>query len=594
MERKDIDQKYKWKLNEIYENKDAYVEDLKKVENILEKILQYKGRILESSNTLFEVLSLDTKISRILNKIAVYISLNYSLDTRDAKFSKEMATLTDLFSKIEEKTNFIITELSKLSEKQLKVFLKENGKLKPYEFALKKVIKNSKYTLTLEKEELLSKLFPILNAGDDIFDKINNADVDYGFILDENGKEHKLTGGTYQKFVSSQDRTLRKNAVYKMHEYYQKHSNTIAECLKQNTKKNCIMSTIRGYNSPLESSLMDDDITVEFYENFIKSIHENIDTLTRMLSLYKKALNLDEMHIYDVNAKIGKNLKEDYSIEDITTLVSKSLEIMGEDYLKVVNKAWKENWIDFYETTGKRSGAFSSGSFDTKPYILLNYTGSFNDAETLTHELGHSIHSYYANKNQDEISADYPIFLAEIASTTHEILFNDYLLKNAKDKDTKIYILNNILSNYKSTVFRQAEFAEFEKIIHERTQNGENLTREDFTNIYMDLQNLYYKDIINDDIIKYECLRIPHFYNSFYVYKYATGLCIAYKFAGDIINKKENAVANYIKFISSGGKDYPLEILKECGIDANSNIVENSIQIIEKYLDEFEQLIEKE
>jgi len=595
MERKDIDKNYKWDLREIYSSQEKYQEDINEVKTLLEKILTFKDKVLESSTLLLEVLTIETSMNRKLNKLFTFINLNYTLDTRDSSYTKELGHLIDFASEIEEKTSFITTELSKLTEEKLEKFLEEKEELKKYEFSLRKIIRNSKYILSLEKEELLSKLSPLLSAGDDIFEKLDNADVDYGEIEDSTGKKHVLTGGTYQSFITAQDRTLRKNAVYAMHEFYKKHANTIAECLKNNTKGNTIIADIRGYESALEASLMDDDITVNFYNSFIESIRANIKTLHRMIDLYKKAMKLDEMHIYDINAKVGKNLQENYSVEDMKQIVKSSLEVLGDKYLEIVDKAWNENWVDFYETKGKRSGAFSSGTYDTKPYILLNYTGSFNDVETLAHELGHSIHSYYANKNQDEISSNYPIFLAEIASTTHEILLNDYLLKNAKDKQTKIFILNNILSSYKSTVFRQTEFAEFEKIIHERTQNGENLTCEDFTNIYMNLQNFYYDNLVNDDIIKYECFRIPHFYHSFYVYKYATGLCIAYKFAKDILEKKENATENYIKFLSSGGKNYPLEILKECGIDLEKNdVVKESITIIESYLDEFETLTEKE
>lgn len=592
MDRNKIDAKFKWDLDSIYKNDAEYDRDIEKAKEITDKELSYKNRVLESSKTLLEIMDYELECERLVNKLYIYANLHYSLDTRDAHWTSCIASLMDLYSDLGTKTSFISTELAKLTDEMLDKFLKEEPELKRYEFGLRKTIKHSSHILSLECEELLSTISPVLGAGDAIFDKLDNADIDLGIITDSENKEYKLTGGSYREFVGSKDVELRRNAVYKMHEYYKKHANTISECLQNNTKTNCILAKVRDYGSPLEWSLMSDNIPVKFYNKVIESTHKNIDTLHKMMESYKKALNLSEMHIYDINARIGEVPDKKYSIDEVKSIVRNSLEVMGEEYLKVVDKAFNENWIDFYETEGKTSGAFSSGCYDTKPYILLNYTGGFDDIETLAHELGHSVHSYYSRTNRGPEDCDYPIFLAEIASTTQEVLLNNYLLNNTDDKEMKKYILNNILSNFKSTVFRQVEFAEFEKSIHEKTQAGENLTKEDFTDIYFDLQKFYYgPNVVMDDIIKYECLRIPHFYNSFYVYKYATGLSIAYKFAGDIIAKKPGAVENYVKFLSSGGKDYPLNILKSCGIDLEKEkVIEDSCIIINTYLDEFNSL----
>lgn len=593
MERKDIDKKYKWDLSEIYKNEEAFKEDEERFKKLIENEATYRGKVLESSKTLQEVLDLDTEIERVLNKMFVFRSLYTELDTRDGKASANLKRLMDLYSQESVKVSFIQTELSKLTKDKMEEYIKENPNLEKYRFALTKIIRQSEHILSLENEELLSAISPVVDVGSDVFSKIDDADIILEDIKDSKGKKHKLTSGTFNEYIRSNDRTLRKEAYYKLHEYYEKHENSIGECLASHIKTDVIFSKLRKYNSALESHLINDDLDEKFYNKVIDDTHKNLKTLHRMMRLYKKALGLKEMHIYDINARIGKLGNKKYTAEEIISTVKNALEIMGPDYMKVVNEAFDDGWVDFYETPGKRSGAFSSGCYDTKPYILLNATGSFDDIETLAHELGHSIHSYYSNKSRSIVDCDYPIFLAEIASTTHEILLNDYLLKNAKNDEMKKYILNNILSMYKSTVFRQVEFGEFEKIVFDKTEAGENLTKDDFTNIYLDLQNKYYgKDVINDEIIKYECLRIPHFYRSFYVYKYATSLCIAYHFASDIINKKENAVANYIKFISSGGKDYPLAILKECGIDLEKeDLMSYSIDLIEKYMDELEKLI---
>ena len=593
MERKDIDKKYKWDLSEIYKNEDAYKEDKERLLKLVDNEESYKGRVLESSKSLQEILDLDTEIERVISKMYVFRSLQTELDTRDGKAASSLKELMDLYSTLSVRVSFISTELSKLTKEKMEEFIKENPNLEKYRFTLTKIIRHSKHILSLENEELLSAISPVIDVGSDVFNMIDNADIVLEDIKDSKGKKHKLTSGTFNEYVRSNDRTLRKEAYYKMHEYYKKHENAISECLASHIKTDVIFSRLRKYNSALESHLMDDNLDEKFYNKVIDDANKNLKTLHRMMRLHKKALGVDELHIYDLNARIGKLKDKKYTIDEIIETVKDALGIMGPSYMKVVNEAFDENWVDFYETPGKRSGAFSSGCYDTKPYLLLNATGSFDDIETLAHELGHSIHSYYSNKNRTQIDADYPIFLAEIASTTHEILLNDYLLKSAKDNEMKKYILNNILAMYKSTVFRQVEFGEFEKIVFDKTEAGENLTKDDFTNIYLDLQNKYYgKDVINDEIIKYECLRIPHFYRSFYVYKYATSLCIAYHFASDIINKKENAVENYIKFISSGGKAYPLDILKECGIDLEKeDIMSYSIKLIEKYMDELEKLI---
>ena len=592
MDRKDIDKKYKWDLESIYKNDEEYNKDLEEFKEIGNKLCKYEGKVLDNAKNLLEVLKLDTECERLIDKLYTFSHLNYDLDTRNGKNLSRFNTLMDEYSRVNTMTSFVSTELSKLTHDKLNEFIKEEPELKAYRFNLEKIIKQSKYILSLESEKLLSTLSPILDEGAEVFDKIDNADINLGEVEDKDGKKLKLTSGSYGEFVRSSDRVLRKNAVYKMHEYYKNHENSISECLYNHVKTDSIITKLRGYNSSLEASLMHDDISVDFYKKVIEDTHKNLPVLHRMMNVYKKALGVDKMHIYDINARLGKLKDKNYSIEEINDTIKKALEIMGPKYMEVVNKAFNENWVDYYETTGKASGAYSSGCYDSKAYILLNYTGKFDDVETLAHELGHSIHSYYSKKERGPIDYQYPIFLAEIASTTHEILLNDYLLKNAKDNETKKYILNNILSGYKSTVFRQVEFAEFEYIIHDRIEKGENLTKEDFTNIYLELQNKYYgKDIINDEIIKYECLRIPHFYSSFYVYKYATSLCIAYHFASDIINKKEGAVDNYIKLISSGGKDYPFKILKECGIDLEKEDIMNySLTLINKYIDELESI----
>lgn len=592
--RNEIDTKYKWDLEAIYSNIDLYYKDMDKVKKILKKIKKFKGHVLDLSENLLKIMDLDQEVSTLFDKMINYINLNLELDTRDGFYNSKYKELLDFYSNLDLDLNFISEELKKLNNEILNSFLKEKPKLKKYEFDLRHTIKMNKHILSLESENLLSTLSPVLSVGEEIFSKLDDADSDFGEATDSKGIAHKITHGTFARYICGDDRVLRKNADEKYHEYYKKHANTISECLSSHIKTVCIISKLRGYSSPLEASLSNDDISIDFYNHFIKEINDNLPTLHRMMHITKKALKLDEMHIYDIRCKLDSKVKQDYTIEEMQSILLEALKPLGSEYIDGVKEAFNSNWVDYYETPGKRSGAFSVTSVSTKPYLLLNYTGSFDDLETFSHELGHSMHTYFSNKYQDPVDVVYPIFLAEIASTTNELLLNNYLLNNAKDKNFKKFILNNIISMYKSTIFRQAEFAEYQAIIYDKTQKGENLTKEDFTSIYYDLQKKYYGDeVIQDDYIKYECLRIPHLYYSFYVYKYATSLAIAYKFAYKILSNEPGAVESYIKFLSSGGKDYPLNILKECGIDVEKdNLLDYSIKMINNYMDEFEKLLD--
>ncbi len=591
--REEIDKKYKWDLDSLYPSMTEYNADLDKLKQIVKKMEKYKGKVLASSSNLYELLVLNLEQEQIFNKLANFIHLNCELDTRNDFYSAKMGELTDFYSDIELKLNFISEELKALTEDILEKFLKENSKLKDYEFILRCTIRANSHLLSLESENLLTKLSPVLYNGDEVFSLLDDADSVYDDVVDSKGKKHKLTNGTYARYMSGSDRVLRKNAALSLHEYYKKHANTLSSCLYNHVKTSVITSSLRMYSSPLARELEQDDLTLEFYDKFIKSVNDNLSTLHRMMKLTKKALKLNTLHIYDIGTKLADGVKVDYTIEEMQDILLKALAPLGEEYIAGVREAFSSNWVDYYETPGKRSGAFSTVTTTTKPYLLLNYTGSFNDLETFAHELGHSMHTYFANKYRTPIDADYPIFLAEIASTTNELLLNNYLLKTTNDKKFKRYLLSNLISMYRSTIFRQTEFSEFESTIYKLTEEGKNLTKEDFTSIYYDLQKKYYGPlVVQDDYIKYECLRIPHMYYTFYVYKYATSLAIAYHFAYAILSNKEGAVENYLHLLKSGGKDYPANILKECGIDINSNdILDYSIKMINNYMDEFEKLI---
>ena len=392
--------------------------------------------------------------------------------------------------------------------------------------------------------------------------------------------------------LKSKDRNVRKAAFNSLYKSYMQFKNTFASLLKGNIKSNFFVSKTRKYNSPLEMYLFDDYIDKKLYLELIEKVNKNLDINHDYMKVRKKILGLDSLHMYDVYAPLVDNIAKEYSYEEAKEIVINALKPLGEDYIKNLTYLFDNNCIDVYHNKNKRSGAYSWGSYDTMPYVLLNFEGEFNDVSTIAHELGHSMHSLYSNKNRPYHDHGYPIFLAEIASTVNEILLNKYCSENAKTKEEKAYYLNNLLEMFRSTLIRQTMFAEFELKIHDLEEEGESLTEELISNTYYEINKKYFgEDVISDDEIKVEWARIPHFYTSFYVFKYATGISAAAKIAGDILEKKEGALENYIEFLSSGGSDYPLEILKKVGIDmANDDTIDKALNMFKNTLEEFKKL----
>ena len=397
-DRKSIPENYKWDLDSLYKTTEEYYKDVEASNKILEKLKKYKCKVLASAKNLLNILSIQIELDLLLDKMANYVHLNSELDTRDSFYDSLLKELIDFYSNVSLELNFISDELKSLTDELLDKFIKEEPGLKAYEFGLRHTIKMNKHLLSLECENLLSSLSPVLDAGEDIFSKLDDADSDYGEVLDKEGHSHKLTGSSFSKFVSGEDRVLRKNADEKMHEYYKKHANTFAACLSNHVKTGSILSKIRGYESTLEASLSSDNITPTFYKNFIMEVNDNLDVLHRMMKIYKKAFKLDEMHIYDTRCRLESGVKVNYTIEEMQSILKNALSPLGEEYLSGVKEAFENNWVDYYETPGKRSGAFSTTTIATKPYLLLNYTGTFDDLETFAHELGHSMHTYFSNK----------------------------------------------------------------------------------------------------------------------------------------------------------------------------------------------------
>lgn len=592
-QRCEIDDSYKWDLSKIYSSNDEIKSDLNRVLLLTEELCSYEGHLLTSSTNLLDAINKYYEVMRLIDKLVVYANMKHHEDMSINSNLALVKRIDSVCDKVFSDISFFTPELLKSDYSLIDSYMKENEELKKYYFVLKDTFRTKEHTLTKEIETLLASLGEIFRNPSDTFDMIDDVDMKFSNIKDSSSNVVELNNSNYSKYIESTDRRVRHDAFYSMYNSYDSLKNTISSTYKGNLKVNSFLAHTRKYDSPMQMSLDDDNISVGLYNKLIDTVNKRIDLLHDYMSVRKNILDLDEMHMYDLHVPLIKDINKNYTYFEAKQLIIEALKPLGDSYIKDLTNLFNSKCIDVYNNKNKRSGAYSWGSYDTLPYVLLNFEGSFNDVSTIAHELGHCMHSFYSNKNKEYHDASYPIFLAEIASTVNEILLNRYCYLNAKDKNEKLYYLNNLMEHIRTTLYRQTQFAEFEKIVHTKTFNDEVLTCDDLCNIYYDLNKKYYGDsVVSDDIIKLEWARIPHFYNSFYVYKYATGISIACRIASDILNNKENAVANYMKFLSSGGCDYPLEILKSVGIDIeNDSTIDNALDMFGEALNEFKKLI---
>lgn len=593
-QRCEIDDSYKWDLSMIYKSSNDVLKDLNTLENLTKEFCLYEGHLLDNSTNLLDGINKYYEIVRLIDKIVVYANMKHHEDMSISSNLALVKKVDNICDKVFSNISFFIPELLKSDYSLIEKYIKENKELKKYEFVLKDTFRTKEHTLTKEIEMLLASLGEIFRNPSDTFDMIDDVDMRFSNIKDSNGNIVELNNSNYSKYIESNNREVRCDAFYSMYNGYNNLKNTISSTYKGNLKVDSFLAHTRGYKSPISMSLDNDNISVDLYNKLINTVNKNLYLLHDYMTIRKKILNLDEMHMYDLYVPLVKEIDKKYTYDEAKELVLNALQPLGDTYINDLNNLFNSKCIDIYNNKNKRSGAYSWGSYDTLPYVLLNFGGSFNDVSTIAHELGHSMHSFYSRKYKEYHDASYPIFLAEIASTVNEILLNRYCYNNAKSKEEQLYYLNNLLEHIRTTLYRQTQFAEFESIVHTKTFNDEVLTCDDFCNIYYDLNKKYYGDnVISDDVIKLEWARIPHFYNSFYVYKYATGISIACKIANDILNNKENAISNYMKFLSSGGSDYPLEILKSVGIDiVNDNTIDDALNMFNETLNEFKKILE--
>ena len=588
----EIEDKYKWDLTKIYKDEKEWQKDFDDVKEKILKVLEYKDSFLSNGKKLYEYLKYDEEVSRKLEKIYYYAHLNYDADTLDEKYKVMTNKVSDLFTKYNELSSFVVPEILKLDEEKLNTFYKEEEKLEDYRFSIENIYRFKNHTLDEEKEKMLSNLSKCLSNPEETYEALTDSDFEYDYITDEKGNKVKFNESNYSLLIKSKDRSVRKRAFEMLHNKYKKYIRTITSTYKGEVETNVVLAKIRNYDSAISASLYSDNVPVDIYNNLIKVVNDNMDVLYDYYDLKREILSLDRLHMYDTYVEIINKIDKKYSFDEAKEIVMEALSILGDKYIKNLKKAFDEKWIDIYHSKGKRSGAYSSGNFDVNPYVLLNFEGTLNDVSTLAHELGHSMHTYLSCKNNPYQYSSYEIFVAEVASTVNELLLANYMLKNSKNKEEKLAVINHILDLYKATLYRQTMFAEFEKETHKLREKGEVLTSDLLSNTYYNLVKKYFgPNVLCDDLIKYEWARIPHFYYNFYVYKYATGISAASYIVDGILNNKEGALENYIKFLKSGGSMYPLDELKIAGVNLNSeSVILSAIKTFEKYLKEFKDI----
>lgn len=588
----EIEDKYKWDLTKIYKDEKEWQKDFDDVKEKILKVLEYKDSFLSNGKKLYEYLKYDEEVSRKLEKIYYYAHLNYDADTLDEKYKVMTNKVSDLFTKYNELSSFVVPEILKLDEEKLNTFYKDEEKLEDYRFSIENIYRFKNHTLDEEKEKMLSNLSKCLSNPEETYEALTDSDFEYDYITDEKGNKVKFNESNYSLFIKSKDRSVRKKAFEMLHNKYKKYIRTITSTYKGEVENNVVLAKIRNYDSAISASLYSDNVPVDIYNNLIKVVNDNMNVLYDYYDLKKEILSLDRLHMYDTYVEIINKIDKKYSFDEAKEIVIDALSVLGDKYVKNLKKAFDEKWIDIYHSKGKRSGAYSSGNFDVNPYVLLNFEGTLNDVSTLAHELGHSMHTYLSCKNNPYQYSSYEIFVAEVASTVNELLLANYMLKNSKNKDEKLAIINHILDLYKATLYRQTMFAEFEKETHKLREKGEVLTSDLLSNTYYNLVKKYFgPNVLCDDLIRYEWARIPHFYYNFYVYKYATGISAASYIVDGILNNKEGALENYINFLKTGGSMYPLDELKIAGVNLNSkSVILSAIKTFEKYLKEFKDI----
>ena len=592
--RDQIDSKYKWNIEAMIPDESVISGELETIKKEAEAYGEdFAGRLTESADTLLAAFQKRDDIWRRLEKIYVYARMRRDENNAETKYQAMADQCNSVIAAVSASMAFFTPELLSASEETILAYIDAAPGLEIYRFAICDTMRQKAHILTQAEENILAQMSEITGATNDIFTMLNNADIKFGTIIDEDGDETEVTHGNFIKFMESHDRDVRKNAYNAVYDAYKELINTIASAYNYNTKTDVVSARIRKYESARAAALSGDNIPAEVYDNLVAEVHKNLPAMHRYVELRKKLLGVDKLYMYDMYVPLIKLPETSVSFEEGLDIMRDALQPLGEEYLTKMNKGIEEGWIDVYENKGKTSGAYSFGCYDSYPYILLNYTDTLKDVFTIIHEMGHSMHSRYTRDEQPYIYGSHSIFTAEVASTVNESLLMQHLLRTKDEKEMRKYLLNMHLEEFRTTLFRQTMFAEFEDITHKAIESGETLTAEWMCQQYEDLNAQYYGSAVEkDDVIRYEWARIPHFYNAFYVYKYATGYSAATAISKKILTEGKPAAQDYIRFLKTGESDHPIELLKIAGVDMSSPIpVQQAMETFNQLLDEFESLL---
>lgn len=589
--RSEIDQEYKWKLEDLYETDTLWEKDYANLSQAISSFSQFQGTLSRSPENLLKCLTEYNTLSQKMDAIYTYAFMRFHEDSTNATYQNLSAKAENLLISCSAAASFMVPEILSIPENQLKTFLKEKEEdFAIYSHFFHNLLRQKEHTLSASEEALLSQAGELANAPQNIFTMLNDADMKFPSIKNSDGKEMELTKGRYTTFLENPDRIVRKNAFETFYATYLKQKNTIAATYNASVKSDNFFAKARKYNSAREAALEDDAIPLSVYDRLIETVHEYLPLMHRYVSIRKKLLGVDELHMYDLYAPLVAEADRKIPYDEAKETVTKALSVMGTEYVDALKKGLNSGWIDVYENQGKRSGAYSWGSFSAHPYVLLNHNDTINSMFTLAHEMGHALHSYFTWEKQPYLYSGHKIFVAEVASTCNEALLMDYLLKNTDDTSTRLYLINYFMEQFRGTFFRQTMFAEFEKITHEKAEQGEPLTCETLNSIYRDLNKTYFgNDIVIDEQIDIEWARIPHFYNAFYVYQYATGYCAAIALSQKILKEGKPAIKHYLDFLSKGNSEYSIDLLKGAGVDmTTTEPLKNAMAVFENLLNEME------
>lgn len=582
-----------WNLESVYANKNEYQKDYDMVTKSMKELQIYKDHILDSSKNLLKTLELDQKIERIISKMAVYAHRKYDEDLSNVKSQELIGSFDKLYTEYQKESSFIVPEILKQDFTLIESYIKEEPKLIEYQLLLERVFRNKPYVLSEKEEKILSSMQMIASEPEKIAGIIRNSELQLGSILDENEKTVALTNENFVLFLKNTNRRVRKDAFLTMYHSYQKYKETFTETLQGHVMALANSSKLRGFKNSKEASLFRNRVDSKVYDQLIKTVHNRMDVVYQYFKLKKDVLKLDDFCLYDTYVNLDPSLDKKYTFEEAKEIVLNVVSVFGDDYKKVAESAFHDRWIDIYPNKAKRGGAYSSGSYDTLPFILLNFQGDYHDVSTLAHELGHSMHTYYSNCNNPYQYSGYKIFVAEVASTVNEMLLNYYMLEHATNQSEKKSVLSEMMDLFKSTIYRQTMFSEFEDFIFDEYEKGNVLTNELLSNKYYELNQEYFgNDVIINDEIRYEWERIPHFYYDFYVYQYATGLSAACYIVNRIRNHEENAVEDYLEFLKTGDSKDPIEELKVAGVDMlDEKVVNGAIDMFQELINEYKSLM---